>query len=112
MDEGKAEMERFLMERRRSQKTSLQRILRVKTIFHIMLKYCSSPMTTFAGLQRQCALQVEDPTPPDEGRSPLWDQAARGRRGGRRQGERRSREAQKQRPVDEPHPQGVVNRAS
>ena len=28
--EGKAEMERFLMERRRSQKTSLQRILRVK----------------------------------------------------------------------------------
>ena len=51
MDEGKAEMERFLMERRRSQKTSLQRILRVKTIFHIMLKYCSSPMTLFAGLQ-------------------------------------------------------------
>ena len=31
--EGKAEMERFLMERRRSQKTSLQRILRVKTTY-------------------------------------------------------------------------------
>ena len=31
--EGKAEMERFLLERRRSQKTSLQRILRVKAIF-------------------------------------------------------------------------------
>ena len=31
--DGKAEMERFLSERRRSQKTSLQRILRVKANF-------------------------------------------------------------------------------
>ena len=75
--DGKAEMERFLLERRRSQKTSLQRILRVKIIFHTVHIYIKL-FRKLAGLKRQCPLQAEVQTPPDKGSPSLWDETTGG----------------------------------